>query len=683
VKVNRPNNPSGNLVELQGDELEELIEVDGPAADPYASAEPFAETQAIHAPQDLDPPSMPAYSGHQTGPGSASFPDTPPERTERMRSSPYADGRESSRREASERDSRNSGPYASDRFDDPFESSPFEPTVRAPSSPSGSGGMRKARTADLHKPRRGSASGSRPKKRISTEDSIDEMLGVQLGSYRILSLIGEGGMGRVYQAEHVKLGRKVALKLLRAEYSVKRDAVARFFQEARAVNQIGHENIVDITDFVELDGGETYIIMELLQGEDLADIQRKCDQPMPLHRAMQISLQVCDALEAAHKAGIVHRDLKPDNIFIVNEGNKRDFVKLLDFGVAKLLGVEDSRDGWKTAAGSVIGTPAYMSPEQASGIPVDHRSDMYSLGAILYELFTGHPVFRAKSFGEFVVKHMNHDPIPPRELADAPSIPAALEAVILRCLEKDPAARYQSVAELREDLARATATVETVVGPVTVPRTRGRSRRGLILVVVVLSVAVMAGAAFWIAAGGLSVEAPPDNGTFDPSTATRATASPMEPSGEPGAVVTAKLTLRSNPSGASVFRRDDPTASLGQTPLVVNLENIGEEVEFLFRLEGYKDGETRVTVANNTIINVDLEEIDTPPTPTPPAQVKRTTVKHRPPVRRRSRTKTKVRPKAKIRIKTKTQPPVPPAPRVKKKHKINPGDVVDPFKLGQ
>ena len=659
VKVSRPNrpsNPSGNLVELQGDELEELIEVDGPA-------EQYAETQALRAPSDVRTASVPQVDGHRTGPGSIDFPDTPPERTERVKSAPYS-----------------SGPYGSSprgSGSGPYGSGPYGGSAPG-SAPGAVPEIHKARTADL---RRSGASrrGRRQRSKISTEESIDEMLGAVLGSYRILSLIGEGGMGRVYQAEHIKLGRKVALKLLRPEYAVKRDAVARFFQEARAVNQIGDENIVDITDFVELDTGETYIIMELLLGEDLADIQRKSDQPMPLHRAMQISLQVCDALEAAHKAGIIHRDLKPDNIFIVNDNNKRDFVKLLDFGVAKLLGGDDSNDGWKTAAGSVIGTPAYMSPEQASGIPVDHRSDIYSLGAILYELFTGHPVFRAKSFGEFVVKHMNHDPIPPRELADAPSIPAALEAVILRCLEKDPARRYQSVAELREDLARATATVETVVRAVAItPRkTRERaakSRRGLILVLLVSSVMVLAGVAFWVAAG-LDVDDVPAVSSEDPTLAQKTLPDPDPTRSKQGMVTTAKLTLRSNPSGAEVFRKDDPSTPLGKTPLELRLENIGEEVAFLFRLPGYREGEARVHVVDNTLIGVDLEELPRPSGPTPET-VRLNRNKPRPPHAGR-----KVRKTPRVRHPPPRTEPLPerPKPKTKRPKKINPEDIVDPF----
>ena len=330
-----------------------------------------------------------------------------------------------------------------------------------------------ALSADSPAPRSGSArppSASRPGRghqaaqpSSGRRDKPDPNVGRVVGSYRILSLIGSGGMGRVYRAEHVKLGRQVALKLLRADYAAKRDAIRRFFQEARAVNTIGHENIVDITDFVELPSGETFFIMELLAGCDLAELIRSQRGALGLQQGIRIATQVCDGLEAAHAAGIIHRDLKPDNIFVTEHPGKGQFVKLLDFGVAKLARKVGGEQSWQTAVGAVIGTPAYMSPEQAAGIPVDHRSDIYSLGTILYEVFSGQPVFRAKSFGQYVVKHMNERPTPPSQLPGSPQLPSALEELILCCLEKEPSARYQSVAELRTALLTASASADTAV----------------------------------------------------------------------------------------------------------------------------------------------------------------------------------------------------------------------------
>jgi serine/threonine-protein kinase len=663
----RPDYPSGKVVDLEGEELEELIEGERPA--------PFAETEELDLARMSGSgrvPSQPAarvntpQSELKTGPGRSQRSPSPSDPGTSRPRAPQPDG----------------GPLL------PVRTEPMQDVevVSSPSTPARddrTASLRKAKSAVAASPaptpsraRSQARARSRSRVRAKTESNIDELLGQTLGSYRVLSLIGEGGMGRVYHAEHVLLGRKVALKLLRPEYAVKRDAVSRFFKEAQSVNKIGHENIVDITDFVELESGETFIIMELLQGDDLADIQRKGDGPMPLHRAMQIALQVCDALEAAHKVDIVHRDLKPDNIFIVNTATKRDFVKLLDFGVAKLLGEPTDSDGWHTAAGSVIGTPAYMSPEQASGIPVDARSDIYSLGAILYELFTGHPVFRAKSFGEYVVKHMNDEPIPPRDLANAPKIPSSLERVILRCLEKDPNKRYQSVNELREDLARATATVQTAISLVpTSAAAKPRRRRTWIAIPIVAAVVGLAVAAFWLASGlSLDDVAP---GTRDPAPKpVRKDPQPgasSEPLGVANRVQTAKLRLETDPKGADVYRRDDPRTSLGKTPLDLHLDNVGKEVEFLFRLAGYEDAVERVTVTDNAVYSVPLERQRSLSSSGGGAV--------RPPAKVRVKTKVQVRTKVEVvEPKSKKDEPTPaPKAKTKKPTKINPEDVVDPF----
>ncbi|HYU16219.1 MAG TPA: protein kinase, partial [Candidatus Acidoferrum sp.] len=273
-------------------------------------------------------------------------------------------------------------------------------------------------------------------------------IGSVVGSYRLLEVIGRGGMGCVYRAEHVKLGRDVALKLLREDYAQRRDSVTRFFQEARAVNLIRHRNIVDIYDYVELKGGTVFIIMELLAGYSLGRLMRG---PIQLARALGILAQICDGLSAAHTVGIVHRDLKPDNIIIVRSPEGGDLVKILDFGVAKLADKYASGVDL-TAVGSVIGTPAYMSPEQAGGLPVDARSDVYSLGAIMYELFTHQTMFRGDSFGDFVRQHLNDAPVPPGRVPGCHEIDPDLEATILRCVAKGPDSRFQSAQELRSRL---------------------------------------------------------------------------------------------------------------------------------------------------------------------------------------------------------------------------------------
>jgi serine/threonine protein kinase len=292
------------------------------------------------------------------------------------------------------------------------------------------------------------ASGAqRPPPTPGPRENPADHLGQVLGSYRIVDLLGKGGMGYVFRAEHIKLGREVALKLLRSDYAKRRDAVARFFQEARTVNRVRHRNIVDVTDFVELDDGTTFIIMEFLEGMSLGKWARS---GVDLPRALAVLVQICDGLGAAHNVGVVHRDLKPDNVIIVPTSDGAELAKLLDFGVAKLLNRDDEDVGFQTAAGSVIGTPAYMSPEQAGGMLIDARSDIYSLGAIMYELFCGQPMFRGRSFGEYVRKHLTEMPTPPRQTGGGALLDPRLEALIMKCLEKDPNQRFGHILELRD-----------------------------------------------------------------------------------------------------------------------------------------------------------------------------------------------------------------------------------------
>ncbi len=292
------------------------------------------------------------------------------------------------------------------------------------------------------------------------DDDPEDRVGSQLGSYRVAEVLGKGGMGYVYRAEHVKLGREVALKLLRADYARRRDAVARFIQEARTVNRIRHRNIVDVPDIVELDDGTTFIVMEFLRGTSLGKWART---GIDLPRALAVLVQICDGLAAAHAVGVVHRDLKPDNVMVLPTSDGAELVKLLDFGVAKLLNRDDHDDdmGFQTAAGSVIGTPAYMSPEQAGGMAIDARSDTYSLGAIMYELFCGQPMFRGRSFGEYVRKHLTERPTLPSQTAGGAGLDPRLEAIIMKALEKEPAMRYGQIGELRDALLGLLGGMET------------------------------------------------------------------------------------------------------------------------------------------------------------------------------------------------------------------------------
>jgi serine/threonine protein kinase len=277
----------------------------------------------------------------------------------------------------------------------------------------------------------------------------DEMIGRLVGSYRIVKLLGEGGMGAVYMGEHPAIGSKVAIKMLHQQFAAKQSIVDRFFNEAKAVNVIGHDNIVKILDFDVTQDGRHYFVMEFLHGQALQALVQP-GVPLPLQRSGPIVLQCCRALQAAHERGIVHRDFKPDNVFLVAQGDRADYVKLVDFGIAKLA---SSIGGGMTQPGTVMGTPAYMSPEQAAGeTMLDARSDIYSLGVTMFQMATGKLPFAdaGPSFGKILVAHLQQPP--PRPRAIHPDVPEELEEIILKTLEKKPEDRYQSMAELHDSL---------------------------------------------------------------------------------------------------------------------------------------------------------------------------------------------------------------------------------------
>jgi serine/threonine-protein kinase len=298
--------------------------------------------------------------------------------------------------------------------------------------------------------------------------------GAEIGNYRIVDLLGSGGMGQVFLAEHKKLGRKVALKLLLPEFASNAEVVSRFFHEAKAVNQINHEHIVEIVDFVEEPGGYNYFIMELLEGRDLAKA-REDDGPFSLVRIIHIIGQICTALAASHAKGIVHRDLKPENIFLITRGDDKDFVKLLDFGIAKLSGMELG-DKPQTRAGMILGTPEYMSPEQAGGRPIDYRSDLYSLGVVTYWMLSDQLPYRGKSFGELMVKQLTTAPMPIPETNPAgEAIPPMLSGLIFHCLEREPAKRVQSAGEMLETLTKLGVVGALYEAPILLKPKRPRS----------------------------------------------------------------------------------------------------------------------------------------------------------------------------------------------------------------
>jgi serine/threonine protein kinase len=274
------------------------------------------------------------------------------------------------------------------------------------------------------------------------------LIGKKVGNYEIKSKLGEGGMGAVYLGEHPLIGKKVAIKVLLEEFAANEVVVTRFFNEAKAVNDIGHQNIVDIVDFGKMpneDGtGEmVYFVMELLNGESLADRIKR--EPLSTDEVKHVIEQCCDALAASHAKGIVHRDLKPDNIYLCVRGRDKTFVKILDFGIAKLTGAGGASS--KTRTGTVIGTPYYMSPEQCAGRGhIDHRSDIYSLGCVMYELVTGQLPFPGEGFGDILVAHLTRDPPKPSEVK--PGVDPALEQAIITAMTKDKEKRFPSMIEM-------------------------------------------------------------------------------------------------------------------------------------------------------------------------------------------------------------------------------------------
>jgi tRNA A-37 threonylcarbamoyl transferase component Bud32 len=269
--------------------------------------------------------------------------------------------------------------------------------------------------------------------------------GYVVGEYRVERVLGRGGMGVVYAGTQPLIEKQVAIKVLNLELSSDPNLVKRFLDEARAVNRIRHPNIIDIFSFGQIADSRQYFVMEYLEGRTLADRLQAGD--LAVADLPPLLGQICDALDAAHGEHIVHRDLKPENVWIVEPKRGRPFVKLLDFGIAKLLATGDQAT---TQAGVLMGTPQYMSPEQCHGRAIDHRTDIYAMGVMLYQIYTGRLPFAGDTFAEILTKQLVDIPEPPSTHA---TLPPALDDLILRCLAKDPALRPQSARALGEELA--------------------------------------------------------------------------------------------------------------------------------------------------------------------------------------------------------------------------------------
>jgi tRNA A-37 threonylcarbamoyl transferase component Bud32 len=322
-----------------------------------------------------------------------------------------------------------------------------------PSPSSASGGLGAAAAAALAEP-------------TATPTAFDPLVGATLAArYQIVRRIGEGGMGAVYEAKHVVIGKRVAVKVLLEKFLTKSDFVARLLQEARLASSIGHENIVDVTDFGTTDDGRSFVVMEFLDGEALSQLVMR-EAPLPIERSLRIARQVASALGAAHAKGIFHRDVKPENVYLVQRADT-DFVKVVDFGISKAVkqgGQEEGPETYRlTHTGLLLGTPLYMSPEQARGDEdVDHRVDIWALGVMMYECLTGEVPFRANNYLGIISQVLTHVAQPPSKLRPELGIPEAVEAVVMRAMEKDRTRRYAAMADLERDLERLLAGDQNV-----------------------------------------------------------------------------------------------------------------------------------------------------------------------------------------------------------------------------
>lgn len=470
-------------------------------------------------------------------------------------------------------------------------------------------------------------------KLVTPSAHVDPLIGQVLdGRYSIEKVLGEGGMGLVYKARHTTLNKPLAIKVLKAEVSKDQEIVQRFRQEAQSATAIGNHHIIDISDFGALSDGSTYFVMEFLDGISLTQAIEP-GRPLESRRTIHIAKQLCRALGAAHDIGIVHRDLKPDNIYLISRGGDKDFVKVLDFGIAKVGGAKSKL----TQVGQVFGTPHYMSPEQCAGTQVDKRTDIYALGVIMYEMTSSRVPFDADNLMGILTKHLYEEPVRPHELPPPVDVPASLEAILMKCLSKKADLRYQSMQEVLADLELAeqgltpAAVVEGVrrassIGnamptgagfgsaqatgagftmDVVLPQ---KSNTGLIVGALVGAVIVVGGI---VAAMSGSDE--PDV-TPEPAPVAEATP-PVTPEPKPAEPPPAaaqpveeivQVTIASIPAGAGVYNGG---GLLGHTPFQIPRPSRTETaLDLSLKLDGYTERTVRVNSFTQPQLTVELEK---------------------------------------------------------------------------
>ena len=375
--------------------------------------------------------------------------------------------------------------------------------------------------------------------------------GSVVGEYEVQAQIGEGAMGTVYSGIHPLIGKKVAIKVLKPELCANQGSIDRFVHEAQAVNKIGHPNIVDVFSLGELEDGRAYFVMEWLRGEDLKT--RLARGPITVTDACDILDGIARALDAAHAKDIVHRDLKPDNVFLHQVDNGPLMVKLLDFGIAKLVRTNPGTE--KTQTGNMLGTPRYISPEQARGIHVDHRSDIYSLGVMAYEMLAGRAPFQGETAMDLVVKHMNEEPPPLSQFA---RVPKALEHCVMAMLAKDPAGRpsLEDVRHILIDPSRRLTPIPTsayeLATPLSIPTGRSR-RRWPILVAAIVGAAGLGVLTWNLVAGSQDTSTTASKGSVAvaPQQESPVADTPTNPSGDPAPAGSAASTGTAASAGSA------------------------------------------------------------------------------------------------------------------------------------
>ena len=422
--------------------------------------------------------------------------------------------------------------------------------------------------------------------------NLDQNIGrVVADRFEVLSLIGSGGMGSVYRARQVGLDREVALKLLKEEASWDPDTVTRFHREAKAMSLLQHGNTVRVFDFGQTNDGTLFLAMELLEGETLTKrlTREGCLDPVLAIRVVQ---QVLRSLHEAHSKGIVHRDLKPDNIMLAGvDGHAEPVVKVLDFGIAKVFEGENQFDQLETQAGTVFGTPRYMSPEQAQGKSLDPRSDLYSVGVLLYQLLTGVPPFQDEEAVVVMAKHIRDKPEPPIKVAPTRPISTSLNRAVLKALEKDPSRRYQDATEFARGLEKCIKDIEAFKNAHT--GVFGRSKGGPPKIAIAAAIVVLllsVGVAAWVLSGDPAEE--PAQGA-NPPLAPTSPAEPEEAPPEPLASL-----LETDPPGADVVI-DGEVA--GRTPFARELLR-GENLSVALELEGFETVETNLRAGQERTI---------------------------------------------------------------------------------